>query len=295
MREKFSQRSQEYSDGPVVAVDVGTSSLKAGVVSPQGELLEYRRVPFELAQSKPLETEAVDVWLRAMKTAFGSFRRISSVSAVALSGNGPTIVPVGRDGRVLDEASLWLNRRESRLAGAHSFFLPKIAWIKERRREVYDRTEHFLGCPEYLSYYLTGEAAAFSPSAEFDRYIWDSQGIETYQVDRRKLPPIIRSGRVLGEVLPGAALVTGLPRGLPVVATGADFLMSLVGTGVVRPGLTCDRAGTSEGINFCSDRKIQHERLRCLPHAIEGLYNICLLYTSPSPRDRTRSRMPSSA
>ena len=25
------------------------------------------------------------------------------------------------------------------------------------------------------------------------------------------------------------------------------------------------------------------------------LYGICLLYTSPSPRDRTRSRMPSSA
>ena len=27
----------------------------------------------------------------------------------------------------------------------------------------------------------------------------------------------------------------------------------------------------------------------------ERLYLICLLYTSPSPRDRTRSRMPSSA
>ena len=26
-----------------------------------------------------------------------------------------------------------------------------------------------------------------------------------------------------------------------------------------------------------------------------GLYDNCLLYTSPSPRDRTRSRMPSSA
>ena len=25
------------------------------------------------------------------------------------------------------------------------------------------------------------------------------------------------------------------------------------------------------------------------------IYNLCLLYTSPSPRDRTRSRMPSSA
>ena len=27
----------------------------------------------------------------------------------------------------------------------------------------------------------------------------------------------------------------------------------------------------------------------------KGLYKYCLLYTSPSPRDRTRSRMPSSA
>ena len=39
------------------------------------------------------------------------------------------------------------------------------------------------------------------------------------------------------------------------------------------------------------------------PHAVEQLGDIvfvelpdiCLLYTSPSPRDRTRSRMPSSA
>ena len=28
---------------------------------------------------------------------------------------------------------------------------------------------------------------------------------------------------------------------------------------------------------------------------LEGIYDACLLYTSPSPRDRTRSRMPSSA
>ena len=33
-----------------------------------------------------------------------------------------------------------------------------------------------------------------------------------------------------------------------------------------------------------------------VPYAKESLdYYLCLLYTSPSPRDRTRSRMPSSA
>jgi len=33
----------------------------------------------------------------------------------------------------------------------------------------------------------------------------------------------------------------------------------------------------------------------CLAGVMEAQYTICLLYTSPSPRDRTRSRMPSSA
>ena len=32
-----------------------------------------------------------------------------------------------------------------------------------------------------------------------------------------------------------------------------------------------------------------------MPGTEEGMSNSCLLYTSPSPRDRTRSRMPSSA
>ena len=41
--------------------------------------------------------------------------------------------------------------------------------------------------------------------------------------------------------------------------------------------------------NVRSDRVIQHAYIKA-----RQSYN-CLLYTSPSPRDRTRSRMPSSA
>ena len=35
--------------------------------------------------------------------------------------------------------------------------------------------------------------------------------------------------------------------------------------------------------------------LTFVKHSVDWAANICLLYTSPSPRDRTRSRMPSSA
>ena len=44
---------------------------------------------------------------------------------------------------------------------------------------------------------------------------------------------------------------------------------------------------SNEEINISHDKLLDHIEL--------GLYKDCLLYTSPSPRDRTRSRMPSSA
>ena len=37
------------------------------------------------------------------------------------------------------------------------------------------------------------------------------------------------------------------------------------------------------------------ETAKCLTHERVGRRNHCLLYTSPSPRDRQKSRMPSSA
>ena len=37
------------------------------------------------------------------------------------------------------------------------------------------------------------------------------------------------------------------------------------------------------------------DQLKTIRNEIEAYINSCLLYTSPSPRDRTRSRMPSSA
>ena len=65
-------------------------------------------------------------------------------------------------------------------------------------------------------------------------------------------------------------------------------------------GLCRELARTVLSVNFYTEiyftsnlRNLLHFiNLRNSPHA---QYEICLLYTSPSPRDRTRSRMPSSA
>ena len=68
-----------------------------------------------------------------------------------------------------------------------------------------------------------------------------------------------------------------------------DVKIALVNAGIV--GMT-----VSEVRGF-GRQKGQVERYRGSEFTVEFLQKlkICLLYTSPSPRDRTRSRMPSSA
>ena len=49
-------------------------------------------------------------------------------------------------------------------------------------------------------------------------------------------------------------------------------------------------------IDICGvDYPSRERRFDVVYHMLSMAHNTCLLYTSPSPRDRTRSRMPSSA
>ena len=53
------------------------------------------------------------------------------------------------------------------------------------------------------------------------------------------------------------------------------------------------REGASLFTVIYGDQELARKRLALAPE--EGLDKACLLYTSPSPRDRQKSRMPSSA
>ena len=62
-------------------------------------------------------------------------------------------------------------------------------------------------------------------------------------------------------------------------------------------------AGFGIDLEFCQDNEsfssssgtVRGLHLQVEPHAQGKLVRVCLLYTSPSPRDRQKSRMPSSA
>ncbi len=272
----------------ILAVDVGTTLLKAGLFKPDGSLVARAEAPLTLqSHADPLWHESdARGWIRGLAAAVRDLPlpAAGGLEAVVASGNGPTLVPVDAAGEPLAPAMTWMDRRcveEAAIVSAKrgslidpTFSLPKALWFFRNRPLVYGKTERFFGCPEYVAYVLTGEAAAFLPTPEYTRYYWDEALISAVGMEPSKFPPFLLSGRVMGRVSAAGSAATGVPAGVPVVSGGPDFLVSLLGTATVAAGRACVRSGTSEGINLCSAAPTGDRRLLCVSHIVDGFWNV---------------------
>ncbi len=261
-----------------LVIDIGTSSLKAALLNQTGDVLASvrRRIMNPSEETSSFESAR---WMQALKEAIPHVVGRGRPDAIVISGNGPTVVAVDAHGEVVGDPLLWLDSRSVVLEGSPSFYLPKIAWFQQNHPRA-DAVRWYLPFPEYLVYVLTGEAVAITPSEEFSRFIWTVDDAVRGGVSPDTLPPFVDVATRVGQVRPAVAAELGLPAGVPVIAAGSDFHMSLVGTNTLKPGRTCDRAGTSEGINFCSTERVNDGMLRTLPHVVPGLYNVAGILSS---------------
>jgi xylulokinase len=277
----------------LLTIDIGTSTFKAAIFSYEGVCHTQAALPMSLASGEGLRHETDPAgWLRAFEELMPRLEGLARVEAVVISGNGPTVVPVTGEpglkagGLLLPagQARLWLDRRAreesktvSDLAGAYvdpSFFLPKALGIKNREPELYEKTRCFLSSSEYLAYALTGEARTVLPAAGFERWYWDEKLLRAAGLDPQKFPPFAAPGELIGTLSAAAAARFGFSGPVRVFAGGPDFFVSILGTGTVSPGQTCDRSGTSEGINLCTPNRITDPRLMSYGHPIRPYWNL---------------------
>jgi len=276
----------------LLTIDIGTSSLKSALFDYDGRRLSFADFPLSMKESLRFKHEAdCSQWLCAFEDCCKKLENLSAVEAVVISGNGPSLVPVLGEPSVekglrvpAENARLWLDRRAvkyqaeiSELMGGYvdaSFFLPKTFAIKKDENELYLRTKHFLGCPEYLAYALTGQARTVFPSDGFDRWFWNDGILKKLDLDEEKFPPFIRPGDQFGTILPSVAQYFGFAKNIPVITGGPDFFTAILGSGVTEPGLVCDRSGSSEGINLCTQNRVNDERLMSYGHPVKPYWNL---------------------
>jgi xylulokinase len=248
-----------------LCLDIGTSSLKGAVISSEGKLVSDGRVYYK---------EGV-VWQQALSELVQKLGRTFIFDAVAVSGNGPTFIPLKKDG-TFGDALFWNAKKEKPLAVGKSLYLPKLMWLKDERPAEYEGTKQFLTMDGFFDYLLTGECAAPVFDDRFIPFFWNKDDAEQNGIAFEKLPPLVHAGEKVGTVTPAAEKLFGIKAGIPVFAGGSDFLMAILGTATLKTGQVCDRAGTSEGINYCyaGDKAVSGEGLRVMPHITPGCINI---------------------
>ncbi len=248
-----------------LCLDIGTSSLKGAVISSCGKLVADGRIYYD---------EGV-VWHRALCGLILKLGCAFPLSAVAVSGSGPTFIPLKKDDSI-GEPLFWNDKREKPLAHGCSLYLPKLIWLKENCPQKYEETKQFLTMDGYFNYLLTDECAAPIFDDRFVPFFWSKEDAGQNGIEFEKLPPLVHTGEKIGEVTQKAEILYGIKAGIPVFAGGSDFLMAILGTATLKAGQVCDRAGTSEGINYCcaGEKAVSGDGLRVMPHITPGCTNI---------------------
>jgi xylulokinase len=254
-----------------LSIDIGTTSVKVSVIDEAGHQRSYlkRDIPFDGGSGN-----LAAIWSSYLKQLLPDLPGIDTVDAVCVTGNGPTLIPLDSRNEVCGPVISWVSTPSYDLGSLQSLYLPKLMHALYSNPEAFKSAESFSGCPEYISALLCGELATFIPDDRFIPYIWDDQQLGSLSLGRYHFPEFIRTGEPLGVVTQQASAVYGLRPGIPVVAGMTDFHAALIGCGCVHEQMTCDRAGTSEGINYISGSSASYKRLRTLPGITPGTWTV---------------------
>lgn len=260
----------------VLAVDIGTSSLKAAFVSEKGKISAFSRRPFFLCNTEHASKEWLPAFQNALQDLVSQSPEIRP-SGICVSGNGPTLV--AQSGETL----LW-NEKVVQLKST-SLFIPRLLAFKDKFSDVWKKSGLVYSGPEYFLWLLTGESCTILPEKRFESAYWNKQlllesGFSNDEIN--KLPSFTEpSHKVAGLSRKASSFLGveefGIKEGLPVFCGSPDFISALIGTATVKPGILCDRAGSSEGINFCTAVPLEGEKIRTLPSVVPELWNASVL------------------
>jgi xylulokinase len=287
-----------------LGLDLGTSELKALVMSADGAVLATAHAPLTWRQPHPgwAEQDAVDWWL-ATVAACAQLRAaapqaLAAVRAIGLSGqmHGATLLDAAD--HVLRPCILWNDTRSAtqcealtrdcpllhEIAGnlaMPGFTAPKLLWVREHEREVFDRVATVLLPKDWLRLKLTGRKVSEMSDAAGTLWLdvaqrdWSEVLLAATGLTRAHMPALVEGHEVSGHLTAHAARELGLTPGIAVVGGAGDNAASAIGIGAVKAGDSFVSLGTSGVLFSVTDRHRPNvgEAVHAFCHALPGVWH----------------------
>jgi len=295
----------------LLAIDNGTQSLRALIFDLHGRLLAKQLVPFTpyFSEQPAWAEQDPDVFWDALCRAcqglwHQNHKYKQRIAGVALTTQRGTVINVDAGGKPLRPAMLWLDQRKTHglppvagwwgivfgLAGlkktvAYLQSEAEANWIATHQPEIWQNTHKYLLLSGYLTYRLVGRfvdsvgcQVAYIPF-DYKQQRWSAGWNWKWRVlstiTEAMMPELIPTGQVLGTITTPAARATGIPEGLPLIASAADKACEVIGSGSLASNIGCLSYGTTATINVTHRKYVEPIPLiPPYPSAVPGHYTV---------------------
>lgn len=284
----------------LLGVDIGTSSSKGVLCTPDGEVLASAVVAHDTSFPRPgwAEHDADAIWWTELvaichKLTSGPFSA-ADIGGVAVSAIGPCLLPLDASGAPLRPAILYgIDTRAtaeiellndqcgqqaildlSGVALTSQTVGPKILWLRRNEPDLFARTAMVHSASDYLVYKLTGEhvmdfhtATYLAPLFDRQRMAWDDRFADAV-IELDRLPRLGYASEIAGHITPRASAETGLPVGTPVTFGTIDVAAESLSVGITDPGDTMVMYGSTMFLLSLVEAPVPDPRMWTLPYSL---------------------------
>ncbi|PID44464.1 MAG: carbohydrate kinase [Proteobacteria bacterium] len=302
------QQKSKPVDDTLLAIDNGTQSVRALLFDTKGNLLGKGKQELEpyFSDRPGWAEQHPDYYWQSLKSACDKLWASididkSTIRGVSVTTQRGTVVNLDKNGEPLRPAIVWLDRRTCpvdkpmgglwgvlfKAAGVQDIvkgFREKCQanWILKEQPEIWQKTHKYLLLSGYLNYRLTGEykdsvgsQVGYIPF-DYKKLKWAGKSDWRWSalpLTPDMLPELVQPGKQMGTITREAAQHTGIPEGLPVIASASDKACEIIGSGGNAPSVACMSYGTTATINTTSHRYVEPTRfMPPYPSGIPGAY-----------------------
>jgi len=294
----------------ILAIDAGTQSIRAIVFNLQGNIVDMVKTPIEPYFSNYpgwAEQNPEYYWKTLCQTSKKLFakRKIKkdALRGVTLTTQRDTMINLDKKGKPLRPAIVWLDQRRAdksvvklpfyikaglrlvNMLDAVEYFITESEanWIRQYQPEIWEKTYKFVFLSGFFTYRLTddyvdstGCQVGFVPF-DYKKQRWAPPSDfkwRLFPMNKDNLVRLVKPSEVLGYISKKAANETGIPQGLPLIASAADKACEVLGSGCLTPNIACLSYGTTATIETTNTRYVEIiPFFPPYPSAVPGAYN----------------------
>ncbi len=294
----------------ILSVDCGTQSTRAMLFDKKGNLVAKSKVAFKpyFTTEKGRCEQHPEFYYEQLCKATNELVATNPelkdrIAAMTITTIRDTFICVDEDYNAVAPCIMWLDQRKApitkadvplirrlifKLVGMYDAVIKQMTngfsnWIMKCDKDTWAKTAKYISYGGYLAHRLTGavkDAVAANVGhipINYRKQKWHKKSnLQSclFPIEKEKLPELVPTGTDLGGLTAQAALDTGLPQGLKLIACGSDKACETLGVGCISDKSASLSYGTTATIQITTDKyKEPIPFMPSYPAVINGRFN----------------------